>query len=266
MKDIILNELKYDREPMSARLSASMINDDLFHQLMVIKHGALNADISQATIGSIFHKGMETIFKNQNISNEVKLEPIKYSGFEITGTADLVDFNSNTVYDVKLIKHSKYAGGKSFKGLKDKTNGEDDDYFIQLNIYRYLLEKEYGKPFNMKLLLFFKDGGWDYRAKQAIPNFKTLEVPKIDNSKIESYIANTIEHLLDYIDFNENGSIKEVHLDRAMVGYAKECQEKYGFITTKSGQKKPSRCALYCEYNTVCKAYNSSNDEQMLDW
>jgi hypothetical protein len=261
----ILKVLAYDREPMQPRLSASMINDNLYHKLMTIGYGSIEGNVSQATIGSIFHKGIEVVLKDADITNELELEPIQFGRWTITGTADLVDTINKVIYDVKLVKYSKYAGGKSFKGLKDK-DAEDEDYFIQLNIYRYLLEQMFNVPFDMKLLLFFKDGGWDYRQKQPIPSFAEMEVPKIPDFKISNLINNTIEELEEYIEFNEDGSIEEIKLDEVGEMHKKECREKYGFITTKSGDKKPGRCSLYCDFKNVCKAYNSHNDEHLMSW
>lgn len=107
---------------------------------------------------------------------------------EIAGTIDMANINNNgsiDIYDWKrssrLVdyygnpKSTNAYGDKSINGLIDIDNTPYWHYCIQQNLYRYILEKNYGIKVNKMYLVNFSIHTNDY-AK--------LEVPKMDKAVI----------------------------------------------------------------------------------
>lgn len=209
---LIKDRTKYKREASVGEkiLSASDIGNDSWMVALKIKYGVIEKDIDQTTIGTLLHLGLETIFTPPERKER------KFNDWTITGLADYIDEKESTVYDFKLTK--SYTGKK----IKERLNSHH--YTVQLNVYRWLYEVR-----NMKLVMFYKDGGYDYKKDRDIPQFEIIDIPIID---IEAII---------------NGKIKMV--ERYMKEELGRCEELY-----ERGDK-PIRCIKYCSVNEFCPYY-----------
>jgi len=259
LKQKILEALKYKREPMEKRISASQLGSSVYEILMRIKYGAIESkEINNATIGSILHKGLECIFKNEPMI-DVELDlSYKYKEWNITGTADLYDKETKTIYDYKFIKKTKVNGSKTITGLIDKLkNNDDDEYFWQLCLLRYLANKNGLEVKRLVLFTVSPDAGWDYEKKRYIKFDDEVEIPLnyISDEKIEKRIDSLIKELNLYVDFENN---KITLPDNC------EAKTKYGFLVDNNGKKIPRKCELYCSYKDVCKLYRNKNLN--LEW
>lgn len=248
----ILKKLEYRREPLERRISASQLGDDLLRIALSIKYGSLGNNFSQASIGSLIHKGLEHLFENsEKYEPEIDFEK-ELKGWSITGTADLLDKENEIIYDFKTTKYNTY------KKLKEAINRGDytHSYILQLNLLRYLS----GSNYNLRLLFIFKDGGWNYKTKIEVPHYKELEVPTISNLEIENKLNEIIERLEPECEYDENGRLVDINV------IAFHCNKsQYGYITTLSGYKKPAKCELYCSYKDVCPLYKTSEIDSFME-
>jgi hypothetical protein len=252
----ILEALKYDRKPFEKRLSASQIGMGKYELLMNFLHGSINNDFGQQTIGSLIHKGMEDLLPKERYKSELDFSVTisEFHNFEITGTLDLYDIEDRVIYDIKTTKYNTYKKLKEAIEKGDYTH----DYILQLNVYKFL-SKEKLDVDTLSLFFIFKDGGWDYKSKTKKPDYKILNVPILSESEVVEIITDKLHSIEPYLIFDANDNIIDVKLPQAC-----DSKTKYGFITTKDSNKKPSKCELYCSYKNVCNAYY--NDNKQLDW
>jgi len=268
--DDLLEKLKYKREPYDKRISSTMLNREPLELVMSVAHcNEQLENFSQATFGSLVHKGLESLFKDDNTYNpEVEVE-YEDEDYRLTSTIDLIEYEEITecggedcavinrpiaFYDWKTTKH--FTVKKLIENI-EKGNLLDNDYILQLNFSRYIWANKYGELINNLYLVFLlKDGGWDYRSKLKKEDIKIVKIPTIDFKEIEQKINTTKELLDNYIDFDA----KEVK------SYPEQCDAKYGFITYKDGSKKSSKCALYCSYKNICPKYYESDTPKGLEW
>jgi len=195
-------------------LTASMVGAEDYQNYLRIKYGIEEREsIDQTTIGTLLHLGLEKIFG--------KGKRIKANKGDWTLEGEYDAFIDNVLYDFKLTK--------SYTEKKIKENIENHPYTLQLNFYRYLLEKEGQKVKEMKLVLFFKDGGYDFRRDKNIPDFKEIKVPEIN---IEKIIEEKIKTLNEWLK------------DESKIERCKDLWFR---------GDKPIRCIKYCNFRKFCK-------------
>jgi len=252
MKKLILESTQYsgnsDKEIKA--LSASQLNDDVLRLWLRYKYGVVeNDEISMATIGTLVHKGIECIIKeraatedNFNIQSEVDLKMnFENTEWMLTGTADIVDFEERIVYDIKTIK--------KYRVSKLKNEMMSDDYTIQLNAYRMMLENTIGDRFKMAVLALSPDGGFSARTGNTEQTFEEIEIERIENSVISGMFIDKVKLLEYYIEANE---------------VPQKCEDVW--IRKVKGKAIPLRCQQYCSYNSICPYYNPKIETHTIDW
>ena len=127
----ILQEYKwYDGESKPKHLSASQISKEPLELWLDQKGYDKNPEkLSDATLGSIVHLGLEKILESQDLDGidiEKRLELSLNNGWTISGKPDLVDHKNKVIYD--------YKTGKNYtKKMLDK-DGKNHGYAIQMAV------------------------------------------------------------------------------------------------------------------------------------
>jgi len=218
-------------------ISCSQIGSEPQQVLLAYKYGVIEQnDIGQNTIGTLVHKGLEHSFiKEANIHTEYSMEMLLKNGWILSGTADRIDLNNDVIVDTKVTKTY------TIDMIKKEPMHQ---YRLQLNGLRILAEYWYKKPFKMLLEIFNKQGGYDVRSGETIPDLTYIEVEKIDDDIVLSNIN-------DLIQFIENG-------------VEQKCSDVW--LRKVKGDIIPLRCLKYCSYNKVCKFYNPQPKTIIKGW
>ncbi len=125
-------------------------------------------------------------FRKNHRFKPFKTEWVIYDAkLKIAGTIDMIHQREENVYDIYdwkrshrivygngfPIAHNNF-GGRGIRGLEDVEDTSYWHYCLQQNLYRYILEKNYGiKVGKMYLVVFIDD----------MPKYTKLEVPYMDN-------------------------------------------------------------------------------------
>ena len=233
----ILKAVEYNgnKQKNQKEISASMLGLDLQQCLLKYKYGTIeNQTVGQNTIGSLVHLGLNCI----DFGNEVECEyptSIKYKDWIISGTIDRVDFKNRIITDTKVTKTYTIQSI-----LKDDLHS----YRLQVNMYRILLKKLTGIDFNMQLEIFDKQGGYNYRKGETIPDLVYLLIERIN----DEIIWDRVDDIIKFIEIGQEKSCDDVWL------------RKVGSETI------PTRCELYCSYKQVCKKYNPKPKTIITGW
>ena len=233
----ILKATKYsgNSKKNQKEISASMIGSDLQQCLLRYKYGIIeNQNVKQNTLGSLVHLGLSHV----DFGDEVKCEypvSIKYKDWTILGTIDRVDFKSHIITDIKVTKTYTIQSI-----LKDDVH----PYRLQVNMYRILLKKLTGVDFDMQLEIFDKQGGYNYRKNETIPDLVYLPIEKID----DEIIWNRVDEIIEFIK----------------IGQEKQCSDVW--LRKVVSETIPTRCELYCLYKQVCKKYNPKPKTTIQGW
>ena len=216
-------------------ISASMIGSDLQQCLLKYKYGTIeNQNVKQNTLGSLVHLGLSYV----DFGGEVKCEyPVstKYKDWTISGTIDRVDFKNHIITDTKVTKTYTIQSVK-----KDNLH----QYRLQVNMYRILLKKLTGVNFDMQLEIFDKQGGYNYRKGEAVPDLVYLPINEID----DEIILNKVDEIIEFVE----------------VGEEKQCDDIW--LRKVGSRTIPTRCELYCSYKQVCSKYNPKPQTTIQGW
>lgn len=125
----------------------------------------------------------------------------KTGTWTLYGTADALDFNTNTLTDLKTLQD--YAVMKMVTGGNEGKWSEHipDQYIRQLNMYRYMSEKQgIMKPERLRLqVVTFKDliftgnkqvVGLKKGFKWTTEEYDIPDIPILSNTEVEDWIAN----------------------------------------------------------------------------
>ena len=241
LKQFILDITQYggNQEKEVKAISASQIDTDVLQLWLRYKHGVLpSKDISQAEIGTLGHKGVESEILDRLIATdvvpEVELEYEMKNDWKLTGTADIVDYECRVIYDLKFIK--KYRVEKLQKAIE--KDPESDTYIWQMNVYRYLLKKMTGQRFRMVVASLSCDGGFNFRKGIKEPVYQEIDIPILDDGIIES-------------QFNTQVGLMENYLNKDKIPPV--CDDVWP--RKVAGTTVPVRCLQYCSYKEVCPRY-----------
>lgn len=238
--------------------TASMIGNEVLQNYLTVVNGTFPTQkVDDTTIGSIFHRGMEEIIKEQEqsindillLGTEQNLQRILDNGWTLSGTADLKfatnlesDFNLN-IHDFKLTK--MYAIGK----IREDLSGHN--YTKQLNILKYLdywerIESLAPIPtYNLVIDAFAKDA----KAIQGEEIHHAIEVPEANNDVIEAEILQKTNELQQYIESGEIPPACEDVWPRRM----------------RNGTTINTRCTFYCSHGKSGKCpYFNPNTRQTV--
>jgi len=243
-KQLLLCGTKYGGDSSVERksISASEFNRPLLQLYYRYKYGIPKQnDIGVNTLGSLVHKGIETILEpRREILTEYSMKYIFDNGWSLTGTADIIDKELKTILDIKFTKHFV---GSDMKTKSDyiRANRWKDDYIVQLSVQKYLWYKETEESYNAGLLLLNKDAGLDFKRGKEVPAFEILDCSDmlLSYDEIENRFNNLIEKLTYHI---KNNIVPN------------ECEDL--MFRKFNGRTIKMRCK-YCAYNKECK-YNNS--------
>ena len=224
MHEDLLNQIKQTTlytgsiEPEDKSLSASSFNLEPQQLVLRYKYGNIEPDWSfnESVFGSIAHLGFESIFKD-NPRYECEAKGITtINGWAITGSIDLLDKESKSIYDWKILNSN------SFKKAINK-----ESYIANMSIYK-LLFPEYNKTF---LFAINKCGKSSNKSFYDIINVSdNIWSSEQTNDRIVDLTTNIEQWLL------ESKTIPECKV--------------WQFGRTKQG--RPAKCELYCSWRDVC--------------
>ncbi len=248
----ILNATKYVsgyiNEDDKYVLSASMIGKEPLENYLSIIYGKEPETIlSDATLGTILHKGMETIMQsrmkdNKNIlCTEYSMYMNLPNGWVISGTADLITEPTVYNYEVHDYKFTKNYTVKMYD--KESTTHA---YSKQLDVLNLLwskgLLKEHGQKTTVVSVLdfFLKDS--KAINKEPILVQRKREAP--DKEKLLEELTNITNELQEYI---ESGTVPP------------KCEDLWS--RKVNGKLIPTKCALYCSHGKAgnCPYYQPSD-------
>ena len=256
IENILLKATEYhDLEPNEGKkiISASSFSSSPLQRALRARYGVQEQKhIEVNTIGSLLHLAIQDLLKDKDeISCEYRLETKLENGWTLTGRADVIDWQDNVVIDIKNVK--RYAVDKLKDSMYDFNI--NSPYILQLNAYRYMLEKKFDTSFDMKIWSFSCDGdnadkGWVFEEIPII--FADIE------AKINMLIDDT-EWALEILDLPAKEK-KDIKTNKVKSPNG----EKLCDTWLRRGQV-PMRCAKYCGYKEVCPFYHEK-PKFTADW
>jgi len=233
----ILKELQYGGNSKSNQkeISASMVGSDIQQALLRYKYGIIPSDsVGQAEIGSLVHLGLNNIDFGEKVNREYNIKML-YKDWIVSGTIDRIDLENNMITDTKVTK--TYT-------IQSVENDAMHSYRLQVNLYRILAERKFNCKFNMQLEVFDKQGGYNYRKGEKIPDLVYVPIEQID----DKIIYDRIDEIIAFVE----------------AGSEKQCDDVW--VRKIGGKAIPSRCELYCSYKQVCSAYNPKPSTVITGW
>lgn len=255
VENIIRNGTRYvsgskDYIPEDALfISASQVGAEPLQIYLRIMYGSQEKDdITDATLGTILHHGMEKIVNEQaqalyeesgiEIDTEVPMHIQLPNRWYVTGTADLVVKNGNNL-EIHDYKFTKYYALKKFEEekLSWHQGASPHQYTLQLNTLRYLAEKMalVDGEVSMHIDYFIRDAN----KLKSEPVHRMVEPPKLN--EIENILIEKTNEIQEYI---VNAQVPPVCSDlwpRKMNGT---------FIPDV-------KCQFYCDMKHVCPYFKS---------
>jgi len=220
-------------------LSASGIDNDILPLYLKIKYGSEQKNsLSQSTIGTLLHSGVDLAFKDDADTSIALRRKMKIEhGFTLSGETDVEFYDSENqeliIIDNKCVKYKTY---------EDLMSGKKTDYLTQLKAYEYLaknVDKRKYKSIRVYLAFYFKDG--TFYGKKPIPDF---------------LLVNFTNRIISDAEFEEKINAKTEQLDMYLKDETlipDECSELYWNASTTP--KKKQRCISFCDVSNECPYY-----------
>lgn len=229
--DTIKNYEFYDGNKRPNKLSASQVfGMDMLELYLAATQEPEKGVFGKGEIGSIFHLGMEEMFKSHQMVKEGKaVQEERFSktlpnGWIIDGKMDMVDFNNHVIYDWKTMSASKYA--------ELRKNKKDHKINLQMAVYNWLL----GGDFEAEAHCFITD--WDpCNDKHPATAYQVVKIDMYDSTTIEEMMLLRTDELSDYLAARKIPPKCENVMPRRL----------------KNGTFINSKCMYYCAYSHVCK-------------
>ena len=266
LKKILLHATEYKSGYVNDEdkyvISASMVAKEPLQNYLSIIHGKVHElEINDATLGSIFHKGMEQIVRdhweyNDEKKNIIGIERSLYkeltNGWILSGTADLMINNGNGKFTIRDYKLSKTYALKMIK-----KNISTHDYTKQLQVLEALFrnndnDKSYDViEGDIELIVdFFAK---DAKAIEMEPTYTPLTVPNKRGTEDMNATEVTFAEIIQITDslqgYLESGTIPSA------------CKDVWW--RNVKGKNIPTRCALYCSHKDICPHYDNSKRDQI---
>lgn len=228
---------KFDLNNGKKHLSASSFSKDPLELWLGLQNYKENAPkLSDATLGSIVHLGLEKIIK--------ELDEYKYGqliveqrivremeNWTVSGTPDLIDVENKVIYD--------YKTGKNYsKKMLDKE-GSQHSYAIQIAIYNWLL----GGGYEAKILWLMKDS----KAAESQPVIFEQVIDIMSFDETTDYILEKL-NLLDAIGDTMPEKCKDLWPRKV------------------KGMLVNTKCQYYCRYSVSCPHNNPSSAQVISSW
>ena len=228
--------------PNNKVFSASMAGSELLEQYFIIKHGVpkdASNIFSASDLGSVFHLGMEEVFKDEDdyFTEKRFQHKLDNSDWTISAQIDLIDTKNKIIFDYKL----------STTTAKDKIlkQGKLHPYALQLAINLWLLSKTYGEERTSKykpcIAFFDKKGSLFNSESEEI--FYPIFIDVMTLEETQEYLTEATTTLDKYIDNNKE---------------PKQCKSSSLFWYKKPNQDKatPMKCEHFCSYKNICKHFS----------
>ena len=233
----------YDGKKAERKLSASQASKDLLELYLYHTEEAQPSVFGKGEIGSIFHLGMEEMFKSQprvvegEAVQEVRQQKTLSNGWVIDGKSDMVDFTDDIIYDWKGMSASAYA--------VLRTNKRTHRVNMQMAVYRWLFGVSYAETH-----CFITN--WD-------PCNPDHPATAYQIFKPDMYEPEEIEALL--IDKTD---LLDAHL--AALKIPPKCTDVMP-RRLRDGTFVNSKCMYYCNYSHVCKRKRDDSAAKLgLSW
>lgn len=234
----------YSNKP-NKYLSASEVGADILKLYLSRKYKLPDTEISQATIGTFVHKGIEHIIDEEYVEMEKSFEvKIPGTNYYATSTIDYIDVKNKVIIDWKT---TKLNTGKKIKELIKNNDLLNNDYILQLNHQLFTIGNELG--YKLFLGMFYKDAGLNYRTGEYTKSFELIEIPRINEDDYLMLIQDKVKVLDEYVS---NDIVPN------------QCSDLW-FAKIK-GKTIPSKCLAYCGVNSVCPYYKPDNIDQTMKW
>ncbi len=244
-------------------ISASMVANDMLQNYLTLVYKKVPEDhISDATLGTIFHKGMEQIiYESLNeppMWAETSMHTILSNDWVLSGTADLIVMPEPGIFEIRDYKLTKNYTLKMMK-----KNMDMHSYTKQLQVLEALWRETGAAGYeivgNITLVCdyFMKDS----KAPEYEPVHKPTQVP----NKIGSEDMNSTE-----VTFGEvvaiTDSLQTYIESGQMPG---ECQDTW--VRNVKGRTVHTRCEFYCGHSAVCPYHAKRGSDIMkmqskIDW
>ncbi len=247
MEDSVREHIKnyqfYDGVKRVRKLSASQVSRDLLELYLSFTEDSQEGVFGKGEIGSIFHLGMEEVFKDHpKVKDGAWMQEIRETktlsnGWEIDGKSDMVQFDNGIVIDYKGMSASAYAVLKS--------NKRDHKVNMQMAIYRWLFNVDYAE-----VHVFCTN--WDpCNATHPASAYQVFKPEMYEPSEIEEIMLNkTTELELQLASGKAPAKCEDVMPRRLANG---------SFINSK--------CTFYCSYAHVCPRKRDDTAKKLgLDW
>ncbi len=238
-------------------ISASMIGKEPIQNYLSLLHGKVEADkVNDATLGSIFHRGMEDIMMDKQLDDvgekdssiiwgiEHSMHVELSNGWILSGTADLVVEPTLNHFEIRDYKLTKGYAHTMF--LKEKYG---HDYTKQLQALEALFREGNKKPkviegqINLVCDYFIKDAkAIEFEVShrpELVPNKEGTDDMRAAEITLAEIVAIT-DSLQGYL---EGGEVPPACTDL--------------WIRNVKGVIVPTKCVLYCSHNKVCPYYNA---------
>ena len=254
IEKLILEKTKYEGSDIEKSVSASSIESPLLQQYYRFiygsedeQNGVIQTEFNDASFGTVFHKGMETLFDGINdVIVEKRFERELPNGWTVTAKPDLIDFSSQaTDGDISI---DDFKTGKNYSRkmmMKDMTS---HSYYIQLCTGKFVANKYISGIINKgRIHWFMKDAKQIDRGKLVKePVYICDEFELFSDEYMEKYLIEKTDILWDAIQSGQEPP---------------ECEDLW-LRKLSDGTVIKSRCEFYCSYKSVCKYYKGLNVAQ----
>ena len=249
-------------------ISASMVANDPLQNYLAIVHGKpTETEINDATLGTIFHRGMEQIVldemakeNNAIVGAEVSMHTKLANGWVLSGTADLITTNivdHVEIHDYKLTKN--YTRKMMDKEIN--THG----YTKQLQVLDALVHENMGEigigGINGDIALIADFFLKDSKAINHESTHNPLQAP----NKVGTEDMNATEVLFGEVITITNSL--QSYIESGQV--PPQCQDTWP--RSVKGKVVHTRCELYCSHGKAgnCPHYKPSTGQtvnRLVNW
>lgn len=231
---VLENTSFYDGVEEGKNLSASAITQGVLPLWFKTNGYDKQEKLSDATLGSIVHLGMEKILTDALTEGD---EPYiieqrfskQFSGWNINGKPDLIV--GDTIWD--------YKTGKNYSRKQFLKEGKLHPYSIQMSVYAWLTGST-----KAKILWMMKDS----KAIDGEPVFIEDDVVLMSSDEVENLIFDKIEELEKY--------------DKDTM--PPECTDLW--LRKHKGTVIKMKCQLYCGYKNSCPYFKPTERQTVSAW
>jgi len=219
----------YDGLDADKSISASSFSKDILELYLAETENPQRPVFGRGEIGSIFHLGMEQMFKqHHDVKSGSWIQERRFTkaflGWKVNGKMDMVNFHDDTIFDWKGM--SAYTYGL-FSG-KDKSHKIN----VQMSVYNWLL----GGGFSAEAHCFITDFD-PVKETHPASAYQIVHVELMTLEETEAYMTDKLNRLESALAAKKQPA---------------ECEDVMPRYV-KKGVYVNAKCAYYCDYAHVCK-------------